>query len=135
MTLRTLSIIILSAIAVVNLLSGCANLDSGASYRPIVDGGILTHYERDLTACQQVARQRKYLNDDAITDAAVGAIIGSLAGSGGNRNDIIGSALIGGTLGAATKVVDAHTERKNIVINCMRQRGYNTVESNATVVG
>ena len=130
MTSRTVkNTTFIAATAFITLLSGCASMENGANYRPIVDGGDLTHYEADLAACQQVATQREYLNDETKADAAIGAVIGALAGSDGDRGDIIGGALVGGAVGAAGGAFQARTERKNIVINCMKQRGYNTVES------
>ena len=111
------------------MMTACTTLNSGASHRPIVDGGDLTNYEFDLTECQAVAEQRDYLNDETKSDAAIGALLGALAGSDGDRGDIIGGAIVGAAVGAGGKAYDTRTERKNIVINCMRNRGYNTVES------
>ncbi len=113
----------------VTLMTACTNMNYGASHRPIVDGGDLTNYEHDLTECQAVAEQRDYLNDETKSDAIIGGIIGAIAGSDGDRGDILGGAIVGAGVGAAGKAYDTRTERKNIVINCMRQRGYNTVES------
>ena len=126
-TLKNTSVIATSALIL--LLSGCASMENGANYRPIVDGGDLTHYDADLAACQQVATQREYLNDETKADAAIGAAIGALAGADGNGGELLGGALVGGAIGAAGGAFKARTERKNIVINCMKQRGYNTVES------
>lgn len=111
------------------VMTACTSLNSGASHRPIVDGGDLSNYEFDLTECQAVAEQREYLNDETKSDAAIGAVLGALAGSDGDRGDIIGGAIVGAAVGAGGKAYDTRTERKNIVINCMRNRGYNTVES------
>ncbi len=111
------------------LMGACTTLNSGSGHRPIVDGGDLSHYEVDLRDCQMVAEQRDYLNDETKSDAAIGAILGALAGADGDRGDIIGGAIVGAAVGAGGKAYDTRTERKNIVINCMRNRGYNTVES------
>lgn len=110
-------------------MTACSSLQTGADYRPIVDGGDLSNYENDLAECRAVAQQREYLNDDAKSDAAVGALLGALAGAGGDRGDIVGGAIAGAAVGAGGKAYEAKDERKNIVINCMRNRGYNTVES------
>jgi len=118
----------------VTITSGCTSMATGASYRPIVDGGDLTHYESDLAECQSVATQRDYVNDETKSDAVVGAIIGAIAGADGDRGDIVAGALVGAAVGGGSKAYDVRTERKNIVINCMRQRGYNTVESTTYIV-
>lgn len=119
--------------AFVLFTTACTSLNAGSGHRPIVDGGDLSNYEVDLTECQAVAEQREYMNDETKSDAAIGATIGALAGAGGDRGDIIGGALVGAVVGAGGKAYDTRTERKNIVINCMRNRGYNTVESTAVV--
>lgn len=111
------------------LMTACTSLQTGADYRPIVDGGDLSNYETDLAECRLVAQQRDYMNDDTKSDAAIGAVLGALAGAGGDRGDIVGGAIVGAAVGAGGKAHDVIDERKNIVINCMRNRGYNTVES------
>ena len=111
------------------IFSGCSSLHAGAKHLPIVDGGDLTHYETDLAQCQQVAKQREFINDETKQEAVIGALFGAVLGLGGDKEDIIGGAVAGATIGAADGAFDARTERKNIVINCMRNRGYNTVES------
>lgn len=119
--------------AMVLFMTACTTMNTGADYRPIVDGGDLANYEVDLGECKLVAEQRDYVNDETKSDAAIGAVIGAIAGSGGDRGDIIGGAIAGAAVGAGGKAYDVRTERKNIVINCMRNRGYNTVESTTTV--
>lgn len=108
--------------------AACTSLNTGADYRPLVDGGDLSHYETDLVQCQALARQRQYINDDTRADAAIGALIGAIAGSDGDRGDIIGGAIAGGMVGAGSKAYEVKDERKRIVINCMKGRGYKTVE-------
>ena len=66
--------------------------------------------------------QRGYLNDQTKADAAIDAVLGALAGSDGG-------AIVGSIAGASSGVLDARTERRNIVIKCMEKRGYQTVES------
>ncbi|MFD2204956.1 hypothetical protein [Kiloniella antarctica] len=107
-------------------LSACSN--TGADYRPIVDGGDTEIYESDLTACAEVADQRGYLNGDvqngALLGTGLGAVVGGLA-------DGLGGALVGGVLGAGigagTQAWDTQDERKQIVKNCMKGRGHNVV--------
>lgn len=116
------------AVCTIALTSGCTSLQTGANHRPIVDGHNLPNYEQDVAECQALARQRGYMNDETQADAAIGAVIGALAGSGGDRGDILGGAIVGGVVGASSGALDARTERKNIVIQCMEKRGYRTVE-------
>lgn len=115
--------------AVLAVTTACTSMNAGSGHRPIVDGGDLSNYEADLAQCQAVAEQREYMNDETKSDAAIGAVLGALAGAGGDSGDIVGGAVVGAAVGAGGKAYDVRTERKNIVINCMRNRGYNTVES------
>ncbi|MFD2168274.1 hypothetical protein ACFSJY_18600 [Thalassotalea euphylliae] len=107
-------------------LSACSN--TGASHRPIVDGGDLANYENDLLACQEVAKQRGYINADTQTDMAIGATAGALAGATESGEDLLAGAVIGAAIGAAGGSYKAKDERKFIVIKCMQNRGYNVVE-------
>ncbi|KLN61028.1 hypothetical protein WH96_09945 [Kiloniella spongiae] len=92
---------------VVILLGGCSN--TGADYRPIVDGGADTAaYESDLTACAKVADQRDYLNGDVQNAALLGTGLGAAGGAG-------------------AQAWDTQDERKQIVKNCMKGRGHNVV--------
>ena len=106
--------------AVVVALGGC--FATGAKHRPIVDGSDPQKYEADLLACQEVARQRSYVNADVQLHAAVGGAIGAVA------NGVEG-AVAGAAVGGGTAAVDTVRERKAIVINCMEARGHRVVES------
>lgn len=107
------------------IMTGCAN--TADNYQPIIDGTKSLSYQSDLSACQQLSRQREYLNGDVKTSAIIGATIGALAGSAGDRGDLIGGALAGSLLGGGERAVETRDERKSIVIQCMRQRGHNAV--------
>ncbi len=109
------------------LLGGCSN--TGADYRPIVDGGADTAaYESDLAACAKVADQRGYLNGDVQNAALLGTGLGAIVGG---LSDGWGGALVGGVIGAAggagAEAWDTQDERKQIVKNCMKGRGHNVV--------
>lgn len=108
-------------------LSACAN--TGASYRPIVDGPVSASFEADLTECQTVATQRDYLNGDVQSDAALGAGVGALVGiaDSGDVGEMIGGALIGALVGGAARSWETQDERRQIVVNCMFQRGHKVV--------
>ncbi len=108
------------------LISGCGY--SAAKYRPIVDGSENSAYEADLAACQQLATQRSYVNDDVKTNALLGVAAGALLGGlSEGVEGAIGGAALGGTLGGAGRAWETREERKHIVIECMRQRGHRVV--------
>ncbi len=110
----------------VMIISGCGY--SAARYRPIVDGATSKAYETDLQACQQLATQRSYLNDDVKTHALLGGAVGALLGGiSEGVEGAIGGAALGGTLSGAGRAWETREERKHIVIECMRQRGHRVV--------
>ncbi len=117
--------IYLGAFAVLGL-SACSN--TGADYRPIVDGAQDTAYNSDLSACAEVADQRSYLNGDVQNGALLGTGLGAVVGG---LTEGLGGALVGGVLGAAvgagSQAWDTQDERKEIVKNCMKGRGHNVV--------
>lgn len=109
------------------VLAGCANV--GPNHTVIVDGGDLSHYESDLSACQELASTRGYINAETKADAGIGAGIGILAGAGGGLGEAIAGAAVGALVGGGSSALGARQEMKNIVIQCMQGRGYNTVEA------
>ena len=110
-----------SALAAAALaIGGC--FATGAKHRPIVDGSDPQKYEADLAACQEVARQRSYLNPDVQMRAAIGGAVGAVV------NGVEG-AVAGAAVGGGTAAVDTVRQRKAIVINCMEGRGHRVVES------
>jgi len=114
-----------AGIAVVSL-SGCAN--TGADYLPIVDGPKNTSYNFDVNECSALASQRAYTNDDVKSEALLGGGIGAIAG--GAEEGIEGAVagvLIGSFLGGADRAWKTRDERKNIVIECMKQRGHRVI--------
>ena len=111
-------------------LTACG--ETGANYRPVVDGPRDRLYAQDLSECRHLARERGYLNDDTKTQAGVGAVLGGLVGAvsaddGDEGEGAIVGAAAGALIGAGSGAADAHGERKNIVIRCLRGRGHRVV--------
>ncbi len=121
--------IIASTIALLSL-TACAS-NSGASYDPIVDGAKSANYQSDLSACQKVAEQRDYINDDTKQNMVIGAAIGAVVGLADDEvNDAegaLGGAVAGAIAGGIEGSVEARGERKNIVVECMAGRGHKVV--------
>ena len=113
----------LIAVAVVLSVAGCA------SYRPIVDmqGKDANLYERDLQACQSIAAQVSP-EGHAVAGAVIGAGLSALLATVGGRGyDRGASARMGGVLGAAAGGGEGAQAQRNIIINCLRGRGYNAL--------
>jgi hypothetical protein len=107
---------------------------TGDEYRPIIDNPG-PNYGNDLFACQELAKQRKYLNGDSKTKALAGAGIGAAGGalvgsSGGGQGTLAGGAAgaaIGAAAGLASGAFEAKEEKKYIIVQCLRNRGYNVI--------
>jgi uncharacterized protein YcfJ len=114
------------AIPLLLVISACAN--SGADTRPIVDKPG-PNYERDLAACQALAKQKDYASGETATNTAVGAGLGALIG--GVTGDWAGAGIgagVGAAGGLGKSAVDTQSARGNIVKRCMVGRGYNVVD-------
>jgi hypothetical protein len=113
-------------IAVAVGVTACSN--SAARYVPVVDGPKDAAFSDDLSACQDLAEERSYLNGDtrsnALLTGGIGTVIGAAEeGIGG----AIAGGLIGSVLGAGGTAWKARDERKAIVVDCMRGRGHQIV--------
>ncbi len=121
-------------IAIVCLLSLTA-CGVGSNYRPIVDGKN-AKYETDLSACQGLAAQREYMNDDSKIETGLSAGAGALggaaigAGSGHAGEGAVAGLAIGLLAGAIGSSMKDKEEQKSIVINCMKGRGHKVIEDN-----
>ncbi len=113
---------------------------AGSGYRPIVDGKN-AKYESDLSACQGLAAQREYMNDDSKIETGLAAGAGALggaaigAGSGNTGEGAIAGLVVGALAGAVGSSMKDKEEQKSIVINCMRGRGHKVIEDNPRKAG
>ena len=106
-------------------LTGCAT--SGADYQPIIDpkGVNPAQYQTDLSECQALAEQAQTAGRAAARDAAAGAAVGAVVGAiGGNSRDVQQSAGMGAVFGGLSGAGSAIQEKKTVLRNCLRGRGY-----------
>lgn len=104
------------------LVAACA--DSGANYRPILDGTPTAAYETDLAACQALARRQ--FGHDALGATVLGAGIGAAMGKA-DGGEALGGAAAGALTGGVMGAVDTNERREAIVLECMRGRGHRVV--------
>ncbi|SNT20035.1 glycine zipper family protein [Tropicimonas sediminicola] len=104
------------------ILAACA--DSGANYRPILDGTPTPAYEADLAACQQLARDQRAFDQETAAAAVLGAGAGALLGAADDDADAAGGAIVGALAGGTAGAVNANDRRQEIVIECLRGRGH-----------
>lgn len=113
------------------LVAGCDG--TGANYQPLIDGPKTVQFQSDLGECQALSRTRDLINPQARTQATIGAVVGGLAGgldedAGSDRlENAVGGALIGGLIGTATGAAETHSDREDIIKNCLIGRGYSVV--------
>jgi outer membrane lipoprotein SlyB len=106
------------------LLSGCANRENPGG--PIVDmrGVDPVNYRMDLADCGEYANQVA-VGQQAATGAVAGAVLGGVIGAVvGNSNDAQEGAGAGAVIGGAKGVGRGVRERRMVVRNCLRHRGY-----------
>ncbi|MEL6683196.1 MAG: glycine zipper family protein [Pseudomonadota bacterium] len=101
------------------LLAACA--DSGANYKPILDGTPTKAYQADLAACQALARNQNQFDQDTLAATALGAGVGAILGEA-DSNDALGGAVAGALAGGVSSAVDVSARRESIVIECLRGR-------------
>jgi hypothetical protein len=98
---------------------------TGTDYQPLIDNPGPNH-SADLYQCQQIAS-----SESKGSDVAVGSVVGALVGLGvdavsGGGHALGYSAMFAST-GGLGGYANASANQKNIVINCMRGRGYNVL--------
>ena len=111
------------------LLAGCAA--PMHSYQPLVDGDTTsTQYQRDLEECRAYAMTKP----SAENSAAVGAIVGALAGvallalgggRGGWGNEV---AAVGAAMGGVQRYTEGAQGQQNVVKRCLAGRGHRVLD-------
>ena len=96
----------LTTIPVCLTLAACA--DSGANYRPILDGPASAAYQADLAACQTLARNQNQLDQETlgatVLGAGAGAALGEFDKSGLNATHVVAT---------GKRVYDAYRRKAN----------------------
>lgn len=113
------------ALPAVLAIAACA--DSGANYRPILDGQPSAAFQSDLADCQALARNQKQFDRETAGAAALGAGTGAVLGEIDDGGDALGGAIVGALVGGAAGAANASEQRKAIVIECLRGRGHQVV--------
>ncbi|WP_147385668.1 hypothetical protein [Oleomonas cavernae] len=112
-------------------MAGCAS-----GYRPVIDPQTSKappgYYDRDIAYCQNLADQVPTGNEmasNALGGAALGAIAGGIIGSfsGNFGSGLAAGAGLGAAGGAARGGVSAEAEKRRVIDNCMRNRGYSVL--------
>lgn len=118
---------ILPVLLGIALLAGCA----GKAGRPIVDmkGVSQYQYEQDLAECSQYADEVA-VGEKVVGGAGAGAAVGAAIGviwDGHDGNSVGRDAATGAVLGGAGGAGSGVSERRQVVKNCLRGRGYSVL--------
>jgi uncharacterized protein YcfJ len=116
---------ILASCGAALMLSACA--DSGANYRPILDGTPTPAFQSDLAACQSLAQNQRQFDHETAGAAVLGAGAGALLGGFDDDGDALGGAVAGALAGGVAGAVNASERREAIIVECLRGRGHRVV--------
>ena len=106
------------------LMAACA--DSGANYKPILDGAPTPSYQADLAACQALARNQNQFDQETMAATVLGAGVGAALGEA-DSGDALGGAVAGALAGGISSAVEVSDRRESIVLECLRGRGHRVV--------
>lgn len=121
----SMKLTILPVMAAITFVSACSD-----DRDFIADGPVSPQYSADLAQCKNLAQQRKASTKGTKEGAVVGGLLGAIEGLG-DTTEVLAGAAVGTAVGAGTGRVDdlsnLGSERRQIVINCMRGRGHNVL--------
>ncbi|WP_146345884.1 glycine zipper family protein [Falsiphaeobacter marinintestinus] len=108
------------------LTGACAG--TGAQHQPVLSAVPGPGYDQDLNDCSALAKSQRIWNPETKTQAVLGATVGALAGLADDTVDsaegAIAGAMVGAASGAALGAADMRNTRKDILIECLRDRGH-----------
>ncbi len=114
--------IIFQSFLLISLLSvaGCGSRPHQVIIDPKgVDMGL---YQQDLNSCTQIAEQvEQKAGESAVAGAVIGGVVGAAVGNSRTAQKVAGVGAVRGGVGGA---IQTDKEKKRVVRNCMRGRGY-----------
>lgn len=101
---------------------------TGAQHQNVLSAEPGPAYAADLDQCRALAKSQDLWNPETRTQALIGAGIGALAGISddtvGNTEGAIAGAAVGSAAGAIAGAAEMRNTRRDILIECLRQRGH-----------
>lgn len=101
---------------------------TGAQHQPVLSAAPAAGYDEDLDQCRALAKSQGIWNPETRSTAAIGAAVGALAGLAddtvSDAEGAVAGAVVGGAAGAAAGAADMRNTRKDILIQCLRDRGH-----------
>ena len=125
---------IIAGIVALSLLGGCAGMNMGADWNPIVDpqsmgARSMENASKDLADCRAYARQVD-VSGQAMTGLFLGILGGAAMGAAigrGRPSMMIAGAQGGGTGGVMGATANGLNTQVKVVRNCMMGRGYSVL--------
>ena len=102
---------------------------AACAQQPIIDtkGVNMAQYDQDLHECEAYADQ-VLVTRQAAAGAVAGAVVGAVVGAAvGNHETAQRGAGAGAALGASKGTGRALSEKRRVVHNCLRNRGYSVL--------
>lgn len=100
---------------------------AGCAYHPVIDPKTSAHpenFQADLAECRQIAEQAP-AGGKVAAGAGVGALVGAGVAVATGHAEAAGRAAGGGAvIGGARGAGFSHREKRMIVRNCLKRRGY-----------
>ena len=100
--------------AALPVLAACS--DSGANYKPILDGAPSAAYQADLAACQSLARSQNQFDQERVAATIFGAGAGAVLGEA-DSGDALGGAVAGALAGGVASSVMCRTAANPLSLN------------------
>ncbi len=111
------------ALVVAILISGCTAQQQAENVIVDTKGVNINAYELDLSECTDYAEQVSVAEKVAVS-AAGGAVVGGVLGAIWKGPSVERSAGAGAVLGSVNGGQGAYRERRQVIRNCLRNRGY-----------
>lgn len=116
----------LTALPLALITAACSG--TGAQHEPVLSAEPGPAYAQDLDQCRALAKSQNLWNPETRSQALIGAGIGALAGVAddtvGNAEGALAGAAVGTAAGAAAGAADMRNTRRDILIECLRDRGH-----------
>ncbi len=117
-------LLVLASAALITGITGCAGRSHNHGIIVDTKGVDPSAYQRDLAECSQFAEQVN-TGEKVAKDTVGGAVIGGAIGATvGNSDTAQRSAGAGAVLGASKGVGASAREKRTVIRNCLRGRGY-----------
>ncbi|WP_170342237.1 glycine zipper family protein [Ruegeria arenilitoris] len=101
---------------------------TGAQHQPVLSAEPGPAYAADLDQCRALAKSQDLWSPETRTQALIGAGVGAMAGISddtvGNTEGAIAGAAVGSAAGAVAGAAEMRNTRRDILIECLRQRGH-----------